>query len=142
MAHEPLYIYLAMSKQAIRAALVRKENGTQLLFYYVSKRLVDVETYYPMMEKLANAFVVNSRKLQPYFQAHHIHVLMDQPLKQLLQKPETSGKPIKWTIKLSQFEILYTPCVAIKGQVLVDFITEFTIQLVEMVGEELLEVAK
>ena len=47
-------------------------------------------------------------------------------MKKILYKPETSGRLIKWVIKLSEFEIRYKPRIAIKGLILVDFIMEFT----------------
>ena len=34
---------------------------------------------------------------------------------------------MKWAIELSEFDIRYKPKTAIKGQVLVDFIMEFTL---------------
>ena len=42
-------------------------------------------------------------------------------------RPETSGRLLKWNIELSQFDITYTPRRAIQGQVLADFMAEFTI---------------
>ena len=47
-------------------------------------------------------------------------------MKQILHKPETSGRLIKWVIELSEFDIRYKPRTTVKGQVLVDFIMEFT----------------
>ena len=49
----------------------------------------------------------------------------EYPIKQILHKPETSGRLIKWAIELSEFDIRYKPRTAIKGQILVDFIMEF-----------------
>ncbi|KAI5317310.1 hypothetical protein L3X38_037017 [Prunus dulcis] len=57
--------------------------------HYVSKALQDAEVRYSDIEKLAFALVVSARRLRPYFQAHTIHVLTNQPLRQVLQKPET-----------------------------------------------------
>ncbi|XP_077232060.1 uncharacterized protein LOC143865910 [Tasmannia lanceolata] len=68
-----------------------------------------------------------ARKLRPYFQAHTIKVLTDQPLRQVLHKPSTSGRLMKWAVELSEFEILYMPRLAIKAQVLADFVVECTI---------------
>ncbi|XP_074342688.1 uncharacterized protein LOC141680330 [Apium graveolens] len=42
-----------------------------------------------------------------------------------MHKPESSGRMLKWTVELSQFEVDYKPRTAIKGQVLADFIIEF-----------------
>ena len=47
-------------------------------------------------------------------------------MKQILHKPEASGRLVKGAIELSQFDIKYKPRTTIKGQVLVDFIMEFT----------------
>ena len=46
-------------------------------------------------------------------------------MKQVLHKPETSGRLMKWAIELSEFDIRYKPKKAIKGQVLEDFVMEF-----------------
>ena len=73
--------------------------------YYISKRLVDVETRYPEMEKLALALVFATRKLRPYFRSHPVQVLTNYPLRQVLQKPDASSRLLKWAIELSQFEI-------------------------------------
>ena len=40
------------------------------------------------MEKLAFALITAARKLKPYFQAHTIIVLMDQPLKRAMSSPK------------------------------------------------------
>ena len=77
------------------------------------------------MEKLILALVTTARKLRPYFQAHTIEVPTEYPMKQVLHKPETSGRLMKWAIELSEFDIRYRPKTAIKGQVLADFVMEF-----------------
>ena len=47
-------------------------------------------------------------------------------MKQVLHKPEVSERLMKWAIELSEFDIRYKPKTAIKGQVLADFVMEFT----------------
>ena len=66
------------------------------------------------------------RKLKPYFQAHIIVVLTDQPLKKAMSSPEAAGRMALWAIELSEFDIQYRPRTAIKGQVVADFIAEYT----------------
>jgi hypothetical protein len=53
--NETLLIYLAVSSTAVSAVLVREENDRQHPVYYVSKALLDAETRYSRLEKLALA---------------------------------------------------------------------------------------
>ena len=78
------------------------------------------------MEKLILALVTAARKLCPYFQAHTIEFPTEYPMKQVLHKPETSERLMKWAIELSEFDIRYRPKTEIKEQVLADFAMEFT----------------
>ena len=78
------------------------------------------------MEKLILALVTTAKRLRPYFQAHTIEIPTEHPMKQILHKLETSGRLIKWAIELSEFDIRYKPRTGVKGQVLTDFIMEFT----------------
>ena len=78
------------------------------------------------MEKLVLALVTTARRLRPYFQAHTIEIPTEHPMKQILHKPETSGRLVKWAIELSEFDIRYKSRIVVKGQVLADFIMEFT----------------
>ena len=80
--------------------MVRDEKKVQWPVYYVSKRLLDIETRYLKFEKLALALMVVSRKIRLYFHAHSIEVLIDFPLRHLLQKPEALDRFLKWEIKL------------------------------------------
>ena len=106
---EKLYLYLAAAKKVVSAALVRKEEKVQWPMCYVRKRLVDVKTRYPELEKLTLALATASRKLRPYFHAHSIEVLTNYYLHQVLQMPEASGRLLKWLIKLGQFDVNYHP---------------------------------
>ena len=54
----------------------------------MSKRLLEAETRYLELEKLALALMVASRKLRSYFHAHPIEVLTNYPLRQVLQTLE------------------------------------------------------
>ena len=78
------------------------------------------------MKKLAFAPVTATRKLKPYFQAHTIIVLTNQPLEKAMSSPEAAGQMALLVIELSEFDIQYCPRTAIKGQVVAGFITEYT----------------
>ena len=78
------------------------------------------------MKKLILVLVTADQKLRPYFQAHTIEVPTEYSMKQVIHKPETSGRLMKWALELSEFDIRYNLKTRIKGQVLVDFVMEFT----------------
>ncbi|KAK1563413.1 hypothetical protein Q3G72_027250 [Acer saccharum] len=124
--NETLFIYLAVSDIAVSAVLVIEEDSNQHPVYYISKTLLDVETRYSRLKKLALALVVAARKLRPYFQCHSIKVLTTYPLKNILHKPELSGRLTKWAVELSEYDISFHSRSAMKSQVLADFIVDFT----------------
>ena len=123
---ELLTLYLAVSDFSTRVVLVRDKDRVQHPVYYCSRALRGAKERYPRMEKLILALVTTARKLRPYFQAHTIEIPIEYQMKQVLHKPKTSGRLMKWAIELSEFDIRYKLKTAIKGQVLADFVMEFT----------------
>ena len=123
---EELFLYLVVSKHAVSVVLIREEERIQWPIYYVSRALLDAQTHYPEMEKLAMALIIDSRKLRAYFQSHPITILTSHPLRQILQRLDMSGRLTKWPVELGEFKVNYRPKTTIKGQALVDFVAEFT----------------
>ena len=78
------------------------------------------------MEKLAFALITAARKFKPYFQAHTIVVLTNQLLKKAMSSPEAAGRMALWAIELSEFDVQYRPRTVVKGQIVADFIAEYT----------------
>ncbi|XP_071718686.1 uncharacterized protein [Rutidosis leptorrhynchoides] len=126
IAGETLILYLAASKEAISSVLIANRGQVQKPVYFVSKVLTGSELNYPAIEKLVYALVHTARRLRRYFQAHPIMVLKDQPIKQVLYKPENSGRMDKWAIELGEYEIIFSPRSSVKGQVLADYLAETT----------------
>ncbi|KAL0453932.1 UNVERIFIED_CONTAM: hypothetical protein Slati_1371300 [Sesamum latifolium] len=121
---DTLYLYISSTPQAVSSVLVREEEGNQTPIYYISKVLNGAESRYPPIEKMALALKITARKLRPYFLSYTVGVRTNTSLKQVLGKPETSGRLIKWTIELSEYDISYLPRTTIKAQVLADFVSE------------------
>ena len=124
---EELFLYLAVSPAAISTALVREKDGVQKLEYFTSRALQGVGEQYSLMEKLAFALVTTTRKLKPYFQEHTMIVLTNKPLQQVMRSPEAARRMVLWAIELSEFDIQYRLQTTIKGQVIANFIAEFTL---------------
>nr|CAN78921.1 hypothetical protein VITISV_011350 [Vitis vinifera] len=124
---EKLYMYLAVSEWAISAVLFRCPSPKeQKPIYYVSRALADVETRYSKMELTTLALRSAAQKLRPYFQAHPVTVLTDQPLRNILHKPDLTGRMLQWAIKLSEFGIEFQSRLSMKGQVMADFVLEYS----------------
>jgi len=69
-------------------------------------------------------------------------VLTTYPLKSILHKPELSGRLTKWTVELSEYHITFQPGTALKLQVLVDFIADFTPNVTPHADKELVNLKK
>jgi hypothetical protein len=76
--------------------------------------------------KLAYAFLIMSRKLSHYFEAHQMEVHTSSTLGKILNNKETIGKIAKWAIELSMYDIVYKPRIAIKAHALSNFVAEWT----------------
>ncbi|XP_020413816.1 uncharacterized protein LOC109947629 [Prunus persica] len=107
---EILSLYLSVSSTAVSSILIRKPEKAELPIFYVSKALQSAELRYPPLEQLALALVVSARRLRPYFQAHGIKVLTNQPLRP-----------------------------AEKGQAISDFISELTPSIAQPTPEPVIE---
>ena len=53
-------------------------------------------------------------------------VLTDQPLCNILHKPDLTGRMLQWAIELSEYEIEFQPKLSMKGQVIADFVLEYS----------------
>ncbi|KAJ0927102.1 putative nucleotidyltransferase, Ribonuclease H [Helianthus annuus] len=124
-----LSLYLVVSSKAVSVVLVKDHEGTQYPVYYVSKSLLDAESRYSHLEKLILALIMASTKLRHYFETHVIVVRTNFPIKNVLRKPEMSGRMAKWAVKLSAHDIRYEPRTAIKSQALADFVADFSSDL-------------
>ncbi|XP_061367257.1 uncharacterized protein LOC133310357 [Gastrolobium bilobum] len=123
-----LILYLAVGEEAISDVLIKEKNGGQEPIYFVSRALQGAEVRYQKLEKVAFALLITARRLRPYFQGHQIIVRTNQPIRQVLHKPDLAGRMANWAIELSEYDIVYESRKAIKAQALADFVMELTPQ--------------
>ena len=123
-------LYIVTSNSAVSAALVQKSmaEGTlkQFPIYFVSEALSGSKLLYSEMEKLAYTMVRAARKLRHYFQSFKIKVPTSYPLRDMFENREASGRIEKWATQLASHTINFVPWSAIKSQVLVDFVADWT----------------
>jgi ribonuclease HI len=106
-----LLLYVATSHAAVSAALVQeKKDGQakkQVPVYFISEVLSPLKKNYTELEKVLNVVLMASRKLQHYFQMHHIIVHYSQPLKDIMRNKEATRRIGKWAAELNEFTIDY-----------------------------------
>ncbi|MCH79596.1 hypothetical protein A2U01_0000348 [Trifolium medium] len=100
-----LYLYIAVSTEAVSDALIRETTEGQKPVYFTRKALQGPEIRYQQIEKVALALIIAARRLRQYFLAHTIVVRTDQPIKALLARPDMAGRMLKWSVELSEFDI-------------------------------------
>jgi hypothetical protein len=80
---------------------------------------------YPQVQKLLYAVVLARRKLRHYFEAHPVTVV-SFPLGEIIRNPDAAGRIAKCLVELMGETLAYTPCKAVKSQILADFVAEWT----------------
>nr|GEY88075.1 reverse transcriptase domain-containing protein [Tanacetum cinerariifolium] len=117
-------MYLSATHGAISAVLMTERGTAQMPIYFISRALQGPELNYSPMEKLVLSLVFAAKRLRRYFQAHPITVITDQPIKQVMSRPDVAGRLQKWSIMLGEHNITYRPRTSVKGQILADFLNE------------------
>ena len=92
--------------------------------YFVSKVLTDAETRYTEFEEIVLAFIMATKMLHPYFQAHTIVILTTYMIRAIIYKPDALGLLLEWAVELSEFDIEYHLRLEIKAQILAYFIAQ------------------
>jgi hypothetical protein len=94
--------------------------------YFASKALSGSKLFYSELEKIAYAVVMAAKKLRHYFKGHRIRVITNQPLNDLFANKKACTRIIKWGVELSEYTVDFERRSAIKSQVLVDFVVDWT----------------
>jgi len=121
---ETLFLYLAVFDTAVSAALVQKngasKNHSTMLTRFWSTLKRDI-----LRLKASVCSLLTTRKLKQYFQSFAFVVLIEYPLRTIMENPEASRRIAKWVTKTRPLRITFEPRTIIKVQVLADFINEF-----------------
>jgi ribonuclease HI len=100
-------------------------DGKERVVFYLSRRMLDAETRYPEIENLCLCLFFTCTKLHHILlSAETVIICKSDVIKHMLSAPVLKGRLGKWMFALSEFDIRYQPGKAVKGQALVDLITE------------------
>ncbi|XP_057444187.1 uncharacterized protein LOC130736368 [Lotus japonicus] len=122
----PLILYLAVTDKAFSTVLLQEEKKKYKIIYFVSHTLQGAELRYQKIEKAALVILKTARCLRPYFQSFQVKVKTKILLRQILQKPDLSGRLGSWSVELSEYDIQYEPRGTVTIQILIDFVAEMT----------------
>ncbi|GJY41407.1 reverse transcriptase domain-containing protein [Tanacetum coccineum] len=89
---EELIIYLSASYGAVSVVLMTERGTVQTPVYFISRALQGLELNYTPMENLVMSLVFAAKRLQGYFQVHPIAAITDQPIKQIISRPDVAGR--------------------------------------------------
>jgi ribonuclease HI len=123
--NKPFKLYVAANTQTIGSALIQEFEGKERVVAYLSRKLLNPETRYSAAEKLCLCVYYSCTKFRHYLlNVECIVYSKFDVVKHMLSMPTLNGRIGKWILDLSEFELRFESAKAIKGQIIVDFITE------------------
>ena len=103
----PLLLYLSFSNMAIGCMLAQLDNSEkERAIYYLSKRMLEYECRYIMIERLCLALVWATRRLRHYVTEYSILLVSRlDPLRYLFDRLVLTGRLMRWLVLLTKFDI-------------------------------------
>ena len=104
-----LLLYLSVSDIALGYMLAQLDDlGNERAIYYLSKRMLDYEMRYVMIERFCLALVWATRRLRHYMTEYSVHLIsrLDH-MKDLFGRPALVGRLMRWLVILIEFDIHY-----------------------------------
>ena len=117
--------YVRAMDHSLGALLAQKnDEGFEESIYYLSRTLIGAESRYNPVEKESLALVFAVQKTRHYLVGQTIHVVSRvNPLRILMTKPlSLNSRLANWAMLLSQYNMIFTPQKAVKGQAFADFL--------------------
>ena len=105
----------------------------------MSRTLIGAESRYNLIEKECLALVFAIQKTRYYLVGQTIHVIFRaNPLCLLMKKPGSlNSRLAKWALLLSQYDMLFVPQKAVKGQALAEFLAAHPVPESSKVHEDI-----
>jgi hypothetical protein len=105
--------------------VVQVYDSKENVVFYLTRRMLDMETRYHEIEKLCLCLFFTCTKLRHILLfVEIIFICKSDIIKHMLSAPVLKGRLEKWMFALSEFDIWYQPMKAVKRQALADLIVE------------------
>ena len=131
MIHPPDYsknflLYIATSTTTITMVLVQDNpNSQEHMIYYASNNLMDSETWYSRMEKLALARVIAVHKFCHYILLRTTTMLENHnPMYYILTHQVLGGKYSWWIVILQEFDLEFAKATSKKSLVFAEIMCD------------------
>ena len=120
MFGRPLLLYLSVPDVALGCMLAQlDDSGRERAIYYLSKRMLEYETRYIMIERFFLALVWATQRLRHYMTEYSVQLVSRlDPLRYLFDRPVLTSRLMRWLILLTEFDIRYVTQNYIKESVL------------------------
>jgi hypothetical protein len=104
----PFYIYLSVGDTSIASVVVQVYDSKEMVVFYLSRRMLDMEIRYHEIEKLCLYLFFTCTKLRHILLSAEIIVIcMLDVIKHMLSAPVLKGQLRKWMFTLLEFDIRY-----------------------------------
>ena len=100
-------LYLSISDMALGCMLAQIDDSRkERVIYYLSKRMLEYEMKYVMIEGLCLALFWATKRLRHYMTEYSVHLISClDPLRYLFDKPALIGRLMRWLVLLTKFDI-------------------------------------
>ena len=125
----PLLLYLSVSDIALGCMLAQLDDSRkERAICYLSKRMLEYECKYIMIEHLCLALVWATRRLKHYVTEYSILLVSRlDPLGYLFDRPVLTGRLMRWLVLLTEIDIQYVTHKSIKGSIVAYHLASFPV---------------
>src|SRR5581483_11477403 len=104
----PFRLYLSIDEKSIGLVLMEEFEGKERVVYYLSRKLIDAETRYPMVEKICLCLYYSCTKLRHYLLLEECTIVgKADVIKYMLSVPMLNGRIGKWVLGLAEFDLKF-----------------------------------
>ncbi|WJZ98644.1 hypothetical protein VitviT2T_017155 [Vitis vinifera] len=125
----PLLLYLLVLDVVLGCMLAQlDDSGKDRAIYYLSKRMLDYEARYVMIERYCLALIWVTRQLRHYMTEYSVHLISRlDPLRYLFDRPALVNRLMRWLVLLTEFDIHYFTPKSIRGSIVVDHLASLPV---------------
>ncbi|RVW12009.1 Retrovirus-related Pol polyprotein from transposon 297 [Vitis vinifera] len=137
----PLLLYLSVSNVALGCMLAQlDDSGKERAIYYLSKRILDYEMRYVMIERYCLALVWATQRLRHYMTEYLVHLISClNPLRYLFDRPALVGRLMRWLVLLTKFNIHYVTQKSIRGSIIADHLSSLPVSDGRAIDDDFLD---